>query len=88
MSRHPTLVYTTYRILLFAAALGVLYLLGARDLLLVVLAVLVSGLISFVVLAKQRDAMSAIVAARVQKVKNRIDASAAAEDDDNSKHGS
>ena len=80
--RHPAVTYTLLRVLIFLAALGVCYLLGARDWLLVLLAVLVSGLASYVLLARQRDAMSTMVADKVRRVRDRIDASAAAEDDD------
>lgn len=56
----PVLVYTASRIGLFAAALGVFYLLGLRDWMwLLIAAFLISGLVSYVLLSKQRDAMSA-----------------------------
>ena len=53
-----TLAYTSARILLFVAALGLLYLAGARGLLLIGLALVISGIVSFIVLSRQRDAMS------------------------------
>ncbi|SDG44211.1 Protein of unknown function [Sinosporangium album] len=57
---HPVLVYTASRIGLFVVALGVLYLLGLRSwLILAVVAFAVSGLASYVLLSKQRDAVSA-----------------------------
>ncbi|HEY3733298.1 MAG TPA: DUF4229 domain-containing protein [Streptosporangiaceae bacterium] len=84
-----TIAYTTARILLFVAALGGLYLAGARGLLLLALALLVSGIISFVVLHRQRDAMSGAlvsgfrgVRTRVGEFSSRIDEGASAEDDD------
>ena len=52
------LAYTTARLLLFVAATGLLYLAGARGLLLLGLALLVSGIASYVLLSRQRDAMS------------------------------
>lgn len=76
------LAYTTARILLFVAATGLLYLAGARGLLLLALALLVSGLISFVVLSRQRDAMSGALVNRLRRARQRIDEGAAAEDDD------
>jgi Mn2+/Fe2+ NRAMP family transporter len=79
---HPAVAYTLSRITLFVVALWVFYLLGARGLLLIALAALASGLISFVVLSRQRDAMSAAVSDRVRRMKERLDASAAAEDVD------
>lgn len=85
----PALVYTSARILLFVAAVLLLYLVGARGLLLAALALLVSGIASFVVLSRQRDAMSASLTARLGRAKThvtgfgkRIDEGAAAEDED------
>jgi membrane protein implicated in regulation of membrane protease activity len=55
----PLLVYTLSRLGLFAVAFGVLYLIGLRDWLwLLVAAVLVSGVASYVLLSKQRDEVS------------------------------
>ncbi|GIH69124.1 DUF4229 domain-containing protein [Sphaerimonospora thailandensis] len=54
----PVLVYTLSRLGLFAVAVGVLYLVGMRSLLLLAAAFLVSGLASYVLLSKQRDAVS------------------------------
>lgn len=82
MKAHPAVAYSLSRITLFVVALWVLYFLGARGLLLIALAALASGLISYVVLSRQRDAMSAAVSARVRRMQERIDASAAAEDVD------
>jgi len=85
----PALTYTSARILLFVAALGLLYLAGARGLLLVALALAASGIISFVVLARQRDAMSSSLSARLRGARTRVaefgsrlDEGAKAEDDD------
>jgi hypothetical protein len=84
---HPAIAYSVSRILLFVVALWLLYLFGARGLLLIALAALASGLISFVLLSRQRDAMSAAVSERLRRVKERIDASAAAEDIDDPPRG-
>jgi Mn2+/Fe2+ NRAMP family transporter len=77
-----TLAYTSARILLFVAAMGVLYLAGARGLLLIALALLVSGIVSFVVLSRQRDAMSAAFAGRIHGFRGRLGAGTRAEDGD------
>ncbi|WP_067071893.1 DUF4229 domain-containing protein [Carbonactinospora thermoautotrophica] len=77
----PAIQYTVLRLALFAGVLGVLWLLGARGLLALGLAALVSGLLSFTLLAKQRSAMSESLVRRVQRVKESIDRSAAAEDE-------
>ncbi len=76
-----TLAYTSARILLFVAALGLLYLAGARRLLLVGLALVVSGIVSFVVLSGQRDAMSGALVFRLRQFRNRLNQGARAEDD-------
>ncbi|ETK34511.1 hypothetical protein GCM10009530_09720 [Microbispora corallina] len=59
---HPVVVYTLSRLGLFAVALGVLYLVGLRTFPLLVIAFLVSGVASYVLLSKQRDAVSARIA--------------------------
>jgi hypothetical protein len=79
---NATLAYTTARILLFAVVLGVLYLVGARGLLLLGTAVLISGLVSFIVLSRQRDAMSGAITARISNFRQRLDEGTRAEDDD------
>jgi len=57
---HAILRYTTLRLALFVVALVVLWLVRVRDgVLLVAIALVLSGLASFVLLARQRDAMSA-----------------------------
>jgi hypothetical protein len=65
------LVYTSARFVLFLVALVVLYFAGARGLLLAALALLVSGIASFVLLSRQRDVMSGAVSARLRGVRNR-----------------
>jgi hypothetical protein len=82
---HSVIAYTAARVALFAATAGVLYLLGARGLLLVALAVLVSGLVSLVVLSRQRDAMSTAVLASARKgrrtIERKVEKSRTREDD-------
>jgi hypothetical protein len=84
-----TLAYTAARILLFAVAAVLIYLAGARGLLLVGLALLVSGAASYVLLSRQRNAMGAALASRFQAARRRVDGlrqrldeGARAEDDD------
>ncbi|HEY9243060.1 MAG TPA: DUF4229 domain-containing protein [Streptosporangiaceae bacterium] len=83
------LAYTTARLLLFVAATGLLYLAGARGLLLLGLALLVSGIASYVLLSRQRDRMSGALSARlagargrVSEFRRRLDAGTQAEDVD------
>ena len=77
-----TLAYTTARILLFVAAVGLIYLAGARGLLLLALALVVSGAASYILLSRQRDAMSGALMSRFRTLRARIDEGAKAEDDE------
>ncbi|MFD0801475.1 DUF4229 domain-containing protein, partial [Streptomonospora algeriensis] len=77
------LAYTAARLLLFAVAFAVLYLLGARGLLAAAISVVVSGLLSYVLLSGQRDAMSSAIAGgldRMRGIRTRLEAGAAKED--------
>lgn len=56
---HAGLRYTGLRVALFAAVGSALYLVGVRGLPLLVLAVLLSGLVSLFALNRQRDAAAA-----------------------------
>lgn len=78
-----TLAYTTARILLFVAATGLLYLAGARGILLLCLGLLASGIVSYMLLSRQRDAMAGAIASRFRTLRSRLDAGAKAEDDKN-----
>lgn len=60
-----TLAYSSARILLFIVAVVVLYLIGARGLVLLALALLASGIASFLVLSKARDRMSTSLSNRL-----------------------
>ncbi len=61
-----TLAYTSARIVLLVVSAVLLYLAGARGLLLLVLAFAVSGIVSFVLLSRQRDVMSGALMARLK----------------------
>lgn len=74
--------YTTLRLAMLIAVGGVGYLLGLRDILLLIVAFLVSGILSLVLLDRQRDAMGASVGGLFSRINARIEASAKAEDDD------
>jgi hypothetical protein len=84
-----TLAYSSARILLFVVSIILLYVVGARGLLLVALACLVSGIASFVLLSRQRDVMSGALMARIRPgqrraggFRARLEEGARAEDDD------
>lgn len=78
---HPFLLYTVARITLFLAVAGILYLIGARGFLLLIIAFLLSGLLSFIVLDRLRDSVSARLSQRVDRARERRAQAAAAEDD-------
>jgi hypothetical protein len=84
-----TLAYTSARILLLVVSIILLYLVGARGLLLLALACVVSGIASFVLLSRQRDVMSRALMVRIRTgqrrvagFRARIEEGAQAEDDD------
>lgn len=77
---HPFLAYTFARILLLLVVGGVCYLIGFRDLLLIVLAFIVSGIISFFVLNRQRDALGMGMGAYFSRMNQKIDAGTKSED--------
>lgn len=66
----PVLVYTASRIGLFVVTLGVLRLVGLQNpVLLIVAAFLVSGVASYVLLSKQRDALSTRISDKIDHPK-------------------
>jgi hypothetical protein len=77
-----TFTYSLGRLLLFVAVLGLTYLAGARGLLLIGLALLISGIVSFVVLSRLRDAMSGAITSRISGFRDRLDEGSRTEDDD------
>ncbi|HEY6295886.1 MAG TPA: DUF4229 domain-containing protein [Streptosporangiaceae bacterium] len=84
-----TLAYASARILLLVVAVILLYLVGARGLLLLALAFVISGVASFVLLSRQRDRISAALSGRVRNGRGRmagfrarLEEGARAEDDD------
>jgi Mn2+/Fe2+ NRAMP family transporter len=84
-----TLAYTSARILLLIISMILLYLAGARGLLLLALAFVISGIVSFVLLSRQRDVMSGALLARIKNgrrraatFRSRLEEGSRAEDDD------
>ena len=76
-------VYTVLRVALFAAVWLTLELLTPiSGLWAIVLAILISGAISIVLLDRQRDRVGAVAAGFFRGINERIEASARAEDDD------
>ncbi|TDD80656.1 DUF4229 domain-containing protein [Actinomadura rubrisoli] len=74
------LFYTAARLLIFVATAGVLALFGARGFLLLMLALLISGVVSFVLLSSQRDKVSAAVVTGVRRRHSKFEESRAKED--------
>jgi Mn2+/Fe2+ NRAMP family transporter len=80
------IAYTSARVGLLALSLVLFYLSGARGFLLIALACLVSGILSFVLLSRQRDAMSGALMARLKNrprragLRARLEEGARAED--------
>jgi hypothetical protein len=81
------LTYTLSRLILFVAVLLLLDLAGARGILLIALALLISGLLSYVLLSRQRDAMAGSLGSRLSgrtrrgsSFRARLDEGARAED--------
>src|SRR5579875_1082666 len=84
-----TLAYTAARLLLFVVVLVLLRLAGIGGLLLFAFALLISGLLSFVLLSRQRDAMSGALVSGMRGIRERaagfrerIEEGARAEDED------
>ena len=85
----PVLVYTAFRLGVFVVVAAILALLGMRGILLLLVAVLVSGLLSFVLLSRQRDTMSGALMTRLKGrsprgpgLRARLEEGARAEDQD------
>jgi len=90
-TRHAALRYTTLRLGLFLLALAIVWAIAkiadmdlnspTSKLSLLAVAIFLSSAVSFVALSKQRDAMSAGLVARSQKLSQRIDQAASFEDE-------
>jgi Protein of unknown function (DUF4229) len=77
-----TLSYTLLRLLLFFAAVLVLWLCHLRGITLVIVALVVSSIISLPLLSKLRDRMSVSLAGKVDGFHARLDEGTKAEDAD------
>jgi hypothetical protein len=80
-ARHPFVVYTTLRFGLLVVAGAVCYLLGARGIVLILGAFIASAIVSFIVLAPQRDAVGQHTGSYFRRLNDRIEASKSAEDE-------
>ncbi|MEV4074696.1 DUF4229 domain-containing protein [Nonomuraea fuscirosea] len=70
----PVLLYTASRLALFLVTLGVLFLLGLQNpIALIAASFLISGIASYVLLSKQRDAVSERLSDRIDRPKPQDD---------------
>jgi len=79
---HPVVLYTFLRIAIFAAVGILLYLVGLRGALLIIFSLLISGVVSVFALNRRREVAAVGITTAIQRVGQRIDASARAEDVD------
>ena len=77
-----TLSYTLLRLLIFFAAALVLALFGLHGLTLIVIALLISAVVSLPLLSRYRDAMSRSLSRRMDVFKTKLDQGTKAEDID------
>ncbi len=77
-----TLFYTVLRLGLFALAFVLLLWAGLRGLVLLGLAALISGVISYFLLTPQRAAMSGVISKRLADFRHGLDGGTRAEDQD------
>jgi hypothetical protein len=80
--RHPVLLYTLQRLGVLVAVGAVLFLLGLREVWLILFAFLISGVISAFALKGSREGASYGITGAVTRVNKRIEDSARAEDAD------
>ena len=83
--QHPVLVtlrYTVFRAMLLMVFGGVFYLIGFRDILLLMAAFLSSGAVSLFLLNRQRSNMSVGVSSAFSRLNQKIETSKSAEDID------
>jgi hypothetical protein len=79
----PTVSYSVLRLALFGATLALLSALlrGTQFVVVLAIATLISGVLSYFLLAGSREQMARVVAGRVSRLNARLDAGAAAEDE-------
>ncbi|NHC44159.1 DUF4229 domain-containing protein [Motilibacter aurantiacus] len=81
MQRHPVLVFFAMRTALLVVVALVLSLMGVNGVLALLIALVVSSILSLKLLSKQRDAVSEAIAARLDRTRGRLDSAAASEDE-------
>ena len=81
MRGHPILWYSFARLVVLILVGAILYGFGARGVLLLVLALLISGLVSFLVLDRLRNVVSLRVVERAERARSAREQRLAEEDD-------
>jgi len=77
-----TFSYSLLRLLIFLAAVLVLALVGVHGFTLLLVAALISAIVSLPLLSRQRDSMSRSLTGRADRFRARLDAGTKAEDND------
>jgi hypothetical protein len=77
-----TLTYTLLRLLIFLAAAIILALFGLRGIPLILMALIISAIISLLLLSRLRDRMSISLSGRITRFGSKLDAGTKAEDTD------
>lgn len=77
-----TLTYTLLRVLIFLAAAIILALFGLRGIPLILLALVISAIISLLFLSRLRDRMSVSLSGRLSRFGSKLDAGTKSEDTD------
>ena len=77
-----TLTYTLLRLLLFFAAALILALFGVHGITLIVVALIISSILSLPLLSRLRDRMSTSLSGRITRFNSKLDAGTRAEDND------
>jgi hypothetical protein len=80
-AKHPFLVYTALRIGVLLVVAAVLYLLGARGMILILLAFPLSAVASYIFLASMRDEVGSRMGGFFGRLNERIEESKRSEDD-------
>jgi hypothetical protein len=77
-----TLTYTLLRVLIFLAVGLILALSGLRGIPLILLALVISAILSLLLLSRLRDRMSVSLSGRISRFGSKLDAGTRAEDND------
>lgn len=71
-TRHPMLLYTVARFGILAGCLGIVYLVGARGILWIIISFVISALLSYTLLGKLRDQIGAGFGTHFDKLNDQV----------------